>query len=135
MALDLRGRGDISAEDLDWRVASQAPYVSSPLVYRGRLYLSSESGRVMVCDPATGEVTWTGRPGTAFWSSPVAGDGKIYLLDEPGETVVLTAGPEPEVLSRNPLGEPARGSIAIAGPRLLIRTASHLVCVEGPREN
>lgn len=131
LSLDPRGQGGVDASRVLWRVASQAPYVSSVLAYRGSLYLSAENGRVLICDPSGGEVLFADRIGTAFWSSPLGGDGKVYLLDESGETIVLAAAHPWEVLSRNPLGEASRGSIAAAQGRLLIRTAGHLFCIGG----
>ena len=65
-------------------------------------------------------------------ASPVAADGHVYLLAEAGETVVLAAGPDMRVISRNRLEERALASPAIAHGRLYIRTDDHLYAIGAP---
>jgi outer membrane protein assembly factor BamB len=117
-----------------WSVTQFAPDVCSPLLYDGRLYMLDGDRRVMTClDPATGNQAWQGEVGgdTVIRSSPTAADRKIYFMDESGRVFVVAAGDELRVLSRIEMGggKPARSSIAIAGGRLYIRTASALHCV------
>jgi hypothetical protein len=66
---------------------------------------------------------------SGFTASPWAYNGRIFALSEDGDTYVIQAGPEFKVLGKNPLGEMALASPAIAGGRLLIRTASKLYCL------
>lgn len=124
---------ELGEEDTRWRMASHAPYVSSPLAYNGRIYLSSENGLVRCLDQATGEMLWSRKLGTTFWSSPVAGDGHVYLLDEAGEMIVLADGPGLTVLARNSVpiaeGERMLGSPAISHGCLFYRSESRLFCV------
>ncbi|MGK0185252.1 MAG: outer membrane protein assembly factor BamB [Verrucomicrobiales bacterium] len=119
--------------DASWRLASRAPYVSSPLIYNGRIYLASENGQVRCLDQSSGEILWSRKLGTTFWSSPVAGDGKIYLLDEAGEMIVLADTSELTVLARNrlfmPEGERMLGSPSISHGCLFFRSESKLFCV------
>jgi outer membrane protein assembly factor BamB len=82
-----------------------------------------------VVDPATGDRLWQERIGGVYSATPVAGDGKVYLFSETGDVVVLRAGPEPQVLARNPLGERIIASPAIAGGRIHVRTDRHLVAI------
>jgi hypothetical protein len=63
-----------------------------------------------------------------FTASPWAYNGRIFALAEDGETFVIEAGPVFRVVGRNPLGEMTLASPAVAGGRLLIRTASKLYC-------
>jgi outer membrane protein assembly factor BamB len=123
----------LTEKETSWRMPSRAPYVSSPLVYKGRVYLSSEDGQVRCLDQATGEMLWSRKLGTTFWSSPVAGDGKVYLLDEAGEMIVLADGPDLHILARNrvpvPDGERMLGSPSISHGCLFYRSESRLFCV------
>lgn len=120
-------------KDTTWRMASRAPYVSSPLVYNGRVYLASETGRVQCLDQSSGEILWSRKIGKTFWASPVAGDGMVYLLDEAGEMIVLSDGPELAVLARNrvpvPDGERMLGSPSISHGCLFFRSESRLFCI------
>ena len=64
--------------------------------------------------------------GATFTSSPLAYNGKLFLLSEDGNTYVVEAGPQYKLLGKNILDEMTLASPAVAGGRLLIRTASHL---------
>jgi outer membrane protein assembly factor BamB len=111
---------------LAWREERGGPYVSSPVFYRGHLYVFDESGRVTVRRGADGAVVHRARAGGKFTSSPAAGDGKVYATDESGTTVVLRAGGGFEILAENRLGEETFASPAIAEGALLIRTGKRL---------
>ncbi len=126
LSVDVGGSGDVNATHVRWRRATGAPYVSSLLLYRRLLYMATENGILTVTDPATGESVSRTRLNGVYTASPVAADGHIYLLNEDGETVVLEAGPDARIVSRNPLGERALASPAIAHGRFYIRTDQHL---------
>ena len=72
--------------------------------------------------------------GKAFTASPWGNDGKVFCLNEDGATFVIGTGDEFEILQTNSLGEEetALATPAIAGDRLLIRTAENLYCVRRP---
>jgi hypothetical protein len=69
--------------------------------------------------------------GGAFTSSPWAYDGKVFFLNEDGVTFVLKDGDEFELLHTNSLAEDDMGMAtpAMAGDRLLIRTAARIYCI------
>ena len=113
-------------------MATGAPYISSILLYRGRVYMANGNGVASVVEAATGEHVWQQRVGGIFSASPVAGDGKVYLLSETGDTIVLDAGPTPSVLARNSLGERIMHSPAISRGQIFIRTDRHIVAVGTP---
>ena len=129
MAIRTGGRGDITDSHVLWRVATGAPYVSSVLLYRGRVYMSNGSGIVSAVEAATGERIWQERVGGVFSASPVAGDGKVYFVSEAGETVVVAAGEAPRVLSRNPLDARVIASPAISNGQIFIRADRHLIAI------
>ena len=64
--------------------------------------------------------------GATFTASPWAYNGKLFLLSEDGNTYVVQAGPQYKLLGKNVVDEMTLASPAVAGGRLLIRTASHL---------
>jgi hypothetical protein len=53
----------------------------------------------------------------------------VYFVSESGETVVVRAGPEPEVIARNDLGERIVASMAISDGTLFLRTDEHVVAI------
>jgi outer membrane protein assembly factor BamB len=123
------GRGDISKTHIAWHVPTGAPYISSLVHYQGLLYMAGDVGVVTCVDAKTGERVWRERIDGVFTASPVAGDGKIYMLSETGDTVVLKAGRQPEVLSRNAIDGRILASPAISGGRLFIRTDNAVVAI------
>ncbi len=119
-----------------WEFDDAAPDCSTPLFYKGRLYVldGMRHGKVVTClDPKTGEQFWQARiGGRGPWrASLTAGDDKIYCINETGEVVVFKASDEKfELLFETKIDErPIQSSIAIAGGRLFIRTAENLYCI------
>ena len=70
---------------------------------------------------------------TSFTASPWASNGKIFALSEDGDTFVFQAGPEYRLLHQNALDEMCMATPAMAGDRLLIRTATKLYCFKKSR--
>ena len=123
------GRGDISKTHVVWHVPTGAPYISSLVHYQGLLYMVGDVGIVTCVDAKTGERVWRERIDGVFTASPVAGDGKIYMLSETGDTIVLKAGRQAEVLSRNAIDGRILASPAISGGRLFIRTDDAVIAI------
>jgi outer membrane protein assembly factor BamB len=121
--------GGAAGDRVVWRVASGAPYISSPVVYDGLLYMTGDVGVLTVSDAKTGARVYQERVGGVYTASPVAGDGKVYLASEDGETIVLSAGPAPTVIARNKLSARQLASPAVAGGRLFIRSDDVLFAI------
>jgi outer membrane protein assembly factor BamB len=137
VAMSIRpgGRGDVTATHVEWRQERGLPYVPSPLLYDGRLYLVKNGGLMSCLDATTGAFRFQeerlGALGD-YYASPVAADGKIITVSQAGMATVLRAGDTLEVLSRNPLGEPVLATPAISGHTLFIRTQTKLHAFEAP---
>ena len=129
MAIRPGGKGDITNSHVVWRVPSGAPYISSPVHYHGLIYMVGDVGVLTVTDAKNGERVFQERIGGVYSASPVAADGKVYLVSEDGETIVLSAGRTPAILSRNRLDARQLASPAIAGGRLFIRSDDMLYAI------
>lgn len=129
MAIRPGGKGDIANSHVVWRVPSGAPYISTPVHYNGLIYMVGDVGVLTVTDAKNGERVFQERIGGVYSASPVAADGKVYLLSEDGETIVLSAGRTPSILSRNKLDARQLASPAIAGGRLFIRSDDVLYAI------
>lgn len=119
-----------------WRQKKTLPYIASPIVYRGTLYLIKDGGILTSYEPATGAIWKRGRLAKAvepFSPSPVAADGKLYLTSSVGTVVVVRADAEWETLAVNDLDEQIFATPAIAGDRLIVRTRSKLYSFRGPQ--
>lgn len=129
--IKLGGQGDVTASNIVWEQKKGVPTQPSLLYVKPHLYAVTEGG-VMSCYKAeSGEIVWQERVGekTGFSASPIYADGRIYVLSEAGETIVVAAGPEFKVLSRNPLGEKCQASFAVSKGRIFIRSDKSLFCI------
>jgi hypothetical protein len=62
------------------------------------------------------------------YSSPVGSACTLYIVSQQGKVAVVKASPEWEVLAVSDLGEECFASPAVAGDRMLVRTAATLWC-------
>lgn len=127
LAIALTGRGDLTKQ-VAWREKGAVPEVTSPLYYRGRVYMVKDGGIVTCLDAATGTLKFRGRlgPGGSYFSSPVAADGKIYTASRQGTLTILAAGDALRVLSRVDLNEPIMATPALVDGKVYVRTDGHL---------
>ena len=121
-----------------WRWEGEAaPDVPTPVTDGRYFYMVDDRGRATCLDAKTGARLWgpeRTQQGNVS-ASPVLVDDKLYIVNEYGVTTVLAAGPKFEVLAVNALdGGYTLASPALAGDRLLLRTASHLYCIGAPAE-
>lgn len=121
------------------------PNLSSPLVVDGLLFMVSDKGGTVMCLGAkTGEQIWRDRlpGGGQNWASPIYADGKLYFSNTKGEVSVIAAAPEYQLLAQNIFeGTPGvnknnpRGgfvaSPAVAGDAIILRSETHLYCIDG----
>lgn len=132
VALALRpgGKGELTDKHVAWSQTKGLPSVSTPLAYRGRLYLVNGKGLVTAYDVRTGEPSFQleriAGLGRGCYASAVAANGHVYLCAIDGKVVVLEAADKVKVVSRAELGEDISATPAIADDTLYVRTAGHL---------
>ena len=118
-----------------WCQKKAAPYMPTPLLYDGRVYVLLDRGLLSCYEAKTGKVIYDrerlGRS-AKFTASPLAYNGRIFCFGERGETVVVEAGDSFRMIGRNELGDLIMSTPAIAGNSLLIRTINHLYCIRKP---
>jgi outer membrane protein assembly factor BamB len=98
--------GDITGDTrwVAWQKQQRGPYMPTPLIYGGYLYVLGNAGVFDCYNVATGAEIYRERiphQGSGFSGSPVAADGKIYLPSEDGDIFVVKAGPHFELLQKN----------------------------------
>jgi outer membrane protein assembly factor BamB/Spy/CpxP family protein refolding chaperone len=124
-----------SGDAVVWVQPRSAPFVASPLVYQGQLYVLQGSSNILTCyDASTGKKVYRERLHGArgFTASPWANDGKVFCLDNDGNTYVVQAGPAFKLLGKNKLDELCWSSPAAGGGALYLRTVDYLYCVRQP---
>jgi outer membrane protein assembly factor BamB len=122
-------KGEESNKFVAWFHPRASAYTSSPLVYRGRMYVVNDNGILTVFDAETGKEIYKARAGgsgNTFSASPWAADGKIYLLSEDGHTFVIEAGDKYVELSKNSMDEMSLASPALAPNTIFLRTQTKL---------
>ncbi len=131
MALRPGGSGDVSETHLVWRLSRGGPYIPSGLVYRNRLYVIDDAGRLTCYNAGNGELVWSQRLRGPYTASLVAAAGRIYALSEHGTVDVVAAGDRFELIAQNELDARCLATPAIAGEELFMRTEDTLYCFAG----
>jgi outer membrane protein assembly factor BamB len=130
LAIRSGGSGDITDTHLRWKIARGLPGVSSPVLYRHRLFTVKDGGFLSAYDAATGRVLYQDEripaPGD-YYASAVAADGRIYFISQSGlVTVIVADADSPRILAQNPLEEQTLATPALSGDSIFIRTAKAL---------
>ena len=128
LAVPHGGSGDMT-DRVAWRVDRGTPYVPSPILLNGRLWVTQSNRAILsVLDAATGDdvLERTRLPGLAnVYASPVAAAGRAYVFGRDGAAVVLDAAAadagELKVLATNRLTERVDATPAVAGDSLFVR--------------
>ena len=105
-----------------WRMDRGTTDVTTPLLYKGLLYLCKENGTILCLDALTGEQFYQERfHAQTYRGSPVAANGRIFLTARDGTFTVLKAGKSYEVIGKNKLDDQFTASPIIAHDRLYLR--------------
>ena len=131
--------GDVSLKDgadknasVVWSYPRGGGYMSTPLVYRGVLYVVTYNGVLTGYDAKNGEKLFTQRLAdgtTAFTASPVAADGKVYLASEDGRVFVLKAARTFELTATNEMGASTLATPAFSEGTMFWRTQGHVIAI------
>ena len=116
---------------LAYTVRRAAPYVPTSLCAGPLLFLWGNDGVVSCLRAASGELKWQERLGKQFLSSPVCVEERLFGVSTGGEVVVLAASDRFQLLARYALGETTHSTPAVAGGRMYIHTAKHLISIGG----
>jgi outer membrane protein assembly factor BamB len=132
-AIPLDGEGNVT-DKIVWKRNDSAPYVSTPVMYEEKLYVTkSQDPLLTIVDAKTGKTVMEPQRLPSLnnlYASPLAAAGRIYFSSRNGTTLVLKHGNEAEVLATNELGEGLDASPIAIGKRLYLRGEKHLFCVE-----
>jgi len=126
--------GDITnTPALVWTLDRDTPYVPSPLLYDGILYLlKSNNGILSAFDARTGKPHYQLtrlESAPSIFASPVGAAGRVYIPSQQGTTVVLKHGPTFEVLAENTLDDGFNASPALVDSEIYLRGFKSLYCI------
>lgn len=127
-------RGDITGTSaIVWSLDHDTPYVPSPLLYDGIIYLlKSNSGLLSAYDAKTGKPHYQlqrldGVPNV--FASPVGAQGRVYIAGREGTTLVIKHGPSFEVLAKNALDDGFDASPALVDNEIYLRGYRYLYAI------
>ena len=116
-----------------WTLERDTPYVPSPLLYDGILYLlKGNTGVLSTFDAKTGQPHYQLQRLDAtpnVFASPVGAAGRVYVAGQEGTTAVLKAGPAFEVLATNKLDDGFNASPALVDNAIYLRGKRFLYCI------
>jgi outer membrane protein assembly factor BamB len=133
LALKPDGRGELKDSAVVWKYQRGVPYVATPLLDNGILWMVKDGGIVTKLDAASGRVLSEERAGGVgnYFASPVAGNGKVYFASEPGVVTVVDGGREWKVMSSHEFHERIYATPVIDRDRIYIRSEQALYCFRG----
>jgi outer membrane protein assembly factor BamB len=136
VAIDARGRGDITKTGEIWRADGIAVGFAAPTVADGRVHVVDNAANLHALDEKTGKPLWTFKLGTIGRGAPVFADGRLYATEQTGRVHVLEAGPTgARALAEEALTMPEGrfaevwGSFAVAYGRLYLVAEDGLYCI------
>jgi outer membrane protein assembly factor BamB len=127
---DLTGSGAIV-----WSLDRDTPYVPSPLLYDGIIYiLKTNSAILSAFDARTGKPHYQVQRLNGLnevFSSPVGAQGRVYITDREGTTLVIRNSPQFEVLAKNVLDDGFDASPALVDADIYMRGYKYLYAISG----
>ncbi len=127
VGVDPAGQGAVKNER-----KQNLPYVPTPIVHEGHIYLWNDDG-IVCCVDLNGDFSknvWRERVGGTYSGSPVLIDGKIYCISEEGEIAVIDAKPEYKFYGKSPLGDESYATPTVANGRVYFRGFHSLACLK-----
>lgn len=130
--IKLGGEGDVTQTHRLWKRKDTGPFIPSPTVHQGRVYVVCDRGRIDCINPLTGESFWSGvfpKGKGKFYASPVIAGGHLYAAREDGKLFVLRLSNQFEILSEIDMKDRIIASPIAVADRLLVRTLHFLFCI------
>ncbi|MBN2242664.1 MAG: PQQ-binding-like beta-propeller repeat protein [Acidobacteria bacterium] len=113
-----------------WKYPRGAPYVATPLLENGVLWLVKDGGIVTKIAASTGKALDEKRlPAIGnYYASPMSAGGKVFFASEQGTVTILDGGPQWRVISTHNFMERIYATPVVALDSLFIRTERALYC-------
>jgi outer membrane protein assembly factor BamB len=126
--------GELKESAVVWRCDRGAPYVATPLLDRGILWMVKDGGIVTKISAATGTILQEKRlPSYGnYYSSPVSADGKIYFASQQGVVSVIANESQWRPISSHDFMEKIYATPLASDGCLFIRTERALYCLGTP---
>ncbi|MEP3478109.1 MAG: PQQ-binding-like beta-propeller repeat protein [Fuerstiella sp.] len=133
LAIDPNGTGDITDDNVRWKVKKGVPKSPSVILVDESIYMVDDAGIATSVNALTGDVQWQKRLKGKYSASPVYAGGHIYFQSETGQTTVVKPGDSLEIVETNQLGDGKTrtfASFAFDGDAILLRSETALYRIE-----
>ncbi|HBI47009.1 MAG TPA: pyrrolo-quinoline quinone [Planctomycetales bacterium] len=131
--IDATKAGDITETGRIWSYDGMDRTIASATIADGLVYVPDIAGRVHCLDADSGKRYWVYETGAQIWGSILAADGKLYFGTK-REFVVMAAGKEAKVLSREQLGSAMYSTPIAANGVLYVASQQYLWAIQERRE-
>jgi outer membrane protein assembly factor BamB len=125
---DITGTGHVV-----WSLTRDTPYVPSPLIYDGILYiLKTNNGLLSAFDAPSGKPHYQLQrldKAPNVFASLVGAAGRVYIAGRDGTTIVVKHGPSFQVLAENVLDDGFDASPAPVDREIYLRGYKHLYAI------
>ncbi len=133
-----RGAAGDASSKVRWTWTRGLPYVASPLLYGGRIWLFKSGGLATCLDAKTGKAIFDRErlsDRSEYYMSPVGVAGKVVVASAEGTVYVLDAKADDLVVEREvPFGADMFATPAIVGDTMYLRSATKLWAFGAPEE-
>jgi len=118
-----------------WEGKKAMPYVPTPVALGDHFIFMNDGGILSSVQASDGTVKWSERLfQDQAYSTPVLTGDRIVCVSRSGNVAITEASSSSfKLLGTTQLGEPCDSTPAVAGGRLIIRTAKRLLCIPGAK--
>jgi len=130
IAVNAGGEGDVSTSHVAWSQRRGLPYVASPLLHEGRLWLVKTGGFVTCIDPANGKPHFDRKrldDRGEYYATPLGVPGHVVVASDAGTIYVLKSASDFEILTTVDTGEPIQATPAVVDGTIYVRTQTSLL--------
>jgi outer membrane protein assembly factor BamB len=133
LAIKPSGSGELDDKAIVWKYTRGVPYVATPVLHNGIIWMVKEGGIVTKLDASSGALIQEERVAGFgnYFASPVIGDGHVYFASEPGTVSVVSAERDWRLISSRDFHEKIYATPRLNGGRLFLRTDRALYCFHG----
>lgn len=138
IAIKAGGEGDVTNTHVEWEYKRGLPYVASPLLHNGRLYLVKSGGLVTCLDPKTGKAHFRQKrldDHSEYYASPIGVGDHVFVLSYEGTFYTLAASDKFQIVKAVDFGERLHATPAVLEDQIIVRSDRHLWAIGKPRQN
>lgn len=129
--IDASQTGDITQSGSVWIYDKIQRTMATAAVANGAVYLPDVTGKIHCVNAETGQRRWLYDTGAETWGGVLVANDKLYMGNQ-RYFYVLADGPEPKLLSRIRLGQPAYSTPVAANGKLYVASERYLWAVANP---